>query len=416
MIDFIYQEKMSFESCSFNIGENTLQEIENQANLITKTPLTSKNQQSKNISLLEDSIDEIVEESPNAKENVSVYSLNIRERFKNATQRAKEKRKVDKSAADNNKVYEISSISRMLQVEEMDFSAWERSAAKLISPAVQPRQKIQEVNQDKTDYDNLFLDISASQDIFQDEDLDQAIITNVSIEQELDSSMCDVDNVTFVQPTGPAMLQDFHEEELIHSKPALNSFLNESVFNVSNLMTHEVSRSKSLLVDTSKNLRLLENWNLPQSVVSEYRKKNVVEMFEWQCECLKKPEVLFQGNNLVYSAPTSAGKTFVSEVLMIKNILERKKKALFILPFVSIVREKMFHLQVSFLRFSTTSYSFFPLRIFSFLLACESRDSSGAIILLVALTRSTSLCAQSRRPTASSTNFSSYPICSPSEW
>nr|XP_020479864.1 DNA polymerase theta-like isoform X1 [Monopterus albus] len=92
---------------------------------------------------------------------------------------------------------------------------------------------------------------------------------------------------------------------------------------------------------------LLSSWGLPKPVLECYEKHGVTCMFEWQAQCLTVGQVL-QGGNLVYSAPTSAGKTLVSELLMLKRVLETKRKALFILPFVSVAKEKMHYLQTVF--------------------------------------------------------------------
>ena len=358
-----------FDSCSFDIGDETLLEIERQAKM-AQTPLTTK---------LKDKDEEIdiVEESPNAKENVNSFvHLSLHERLKNASQAARQRRKIEKSRSSPTLCQTkptLLSISNLMEPEEIDMSAWEKSAAQLMSPAVNGYK----VTENLTDYENLRFDCSASQGLFKDclvkdREVSKApqeneviqssedIFTEDQFDKAIDElndsvfngSALDVDNVTFVQPQDAN--QDDKEEAERHIETemkeqksilkASETFHNESI--TSHGMSVRRSADRSLTIDSTKNLRFLSNWNLPQSVVNEYRKKNVIEMFDWQCECLKNPKVLFEGSNLVYSAPTSAGKTLVSEIIMIKNIVERKKKALFILPFVSVVREKMFYLQV----------------------------------------------------------------------
>lgn len=91
---------------------------------------------------------------------------------------------------------------------------------------------------------------------------------------------------------------------------------------------------------SSPNLKCqLSEWGLPPLIVSWFRKHGVTSLFPWQAECLCKNDVLF-GGNLIYSAPTSAGKTLVADFLLLKRVLEYGKKALVIEPFVALTREK----------------------------------------------------------------------------
>ena len=94
--------------------------------------------------------------------------------------------------------------------------------------------------------------------------------------------------------------------------------INKSILNI-DILT-QLNENKTY----KKNLK---NWGLPPQIADRYKQKGIVEMFDWQVDCLSNPKVLIDCQNLVYSAPTSAGKTLVADILTIKTVLERQKKS-----------------------------------------------------------------------------------------
>ncbi len=89
------------------------------------------------------------------------------------------------------------------------------------------------------------------------------------------------------------------------------------------------------------------DYGLPIDIVELYRSRGLSTLFQWQVECLAIDGVLVDGRNLVYSAPTSSGKTFVSELIAIRRTLATRTKTLFVLPYVAVAQEKLLSLQVT---------------------------------------------------------------------
>jgi len=122
----------------------------------------------------------------------------------------------------------------------------------------------------------------------------------------------------------------------------------------------------------------LGDLNLPPAVIACYQRAGITDLFSWQAECLEKASVRdSQKRNFIFSAPgslsahdenyskrlisfvASAGKTIVSELLLIKSVLETKRKALFIEPYVSIVQEKANYFRVIILKPSIKNESIY---------------------------------------------------------
>ncbi|XP_072021525.1 helicase POLQ-like [Amphiura filiformis] len=73
--------------------------------------------------------------------------------------------------------------------------------------------------------------------------------------------------------------------------------------------------------------------------------RGIDQLYDWQHSCLTLPAIQ-EGHNLIYSLPTSGGKTLVAEILIMQQLLGHKKDAILVVPYVAIVQEKVTNLSV----------------------------------------------------------------------
>ena len=81
-------------------------------------------------------------------------------------------------------------------------------------------------------------------------------------------------------------------------------------------------------------------WGLPGAVADVYEERGVRGLYPWQLECLRTGALQREPQNLVYTVPTSGGKTLVAEIVLLRCLLQRHRTALLVLPYVSLVLEK----------------------------------------------------------------------------
>ncbi|XP_058790306.1 helicase POLQ-like isoform X2 [Phymastichus coffea] len=119
--------------------------------------------------------------------------------------------------------------------------------------------------------------------------------------------------------------------------------------------TNQENSVKRRHIDLSKNdVTPKSFFGLPDKVKNLIRNyKGIDKLYDWQEKCLNMLAI-GERKNLIYALPTSGGKTLVAEILMLKEIVCRKKNAMFILPFVALVQEKIqsmtpFALELNFL-------------------------------------------------------------------
>uniref|UniRef100_A0A915PQJ4 Uncharacterized protein n=1 Tax=Setaria digitata TaxID=48799 RepID=A0A915PQJ4_9BILA len=64
------------------------------------------------------------------------------------------------------------------------------------------------------------------------------------------------------------------------------------------------------------------------------------QVTEWQNQCLNEKQ-LIDGANMIISMPTGAGKTLVAEIVMLREVIARRRSCIIIVPYVAIAQQQV---------------------------------------------------------------------------
>ena len=128
------------------------------------------------------------------------------------------------------------------------------------------------------------------------------------------------------------------------SKPLLANFTNITLQKPVNDLDTSRSSNDEIFLDLNDS----SFYGLPNKVKELYKSlRGISCLYDWQHELLTimqerdKQGHLLSEKNLLYLSPTSGGKTLVAEIMMLQCLILKKKSCIFIMPYVSIVQEKI---------------------------------------------------------------------------
>ncbi|VWU52877.1 DEAD/DEAH box helicase, putative, partial [Hepatocystis sp. ex Piliocolobus tephrosceles] len=91
----------------------------------------------------------------------------------------------------------------------------------------------------------------------------------------------------------------------------------------------------------------LYRYNIEKEIIHNYKKENIDKLYDWQGECLDElKKVKWDlGENFLFIAPTSGGKTLVTEIFAFEEIKKNSSKVFFLFPLNALISEKMTYFQ-----------------------------------------------------------------------